>query len=257
MEDISSEMLLYVCQTRYKTLGEVAPPKTVQKMYDFVEALYTEPEFWFDNILTDVMTESCVKKGQGEKILFVLAMMKCFLGHQRLTGGQDLADGVNKTVIVGDKIERVCYRMVTRHYIATLFEGYRVYSNLYRMEVIHIYIQVGNTKQSLDVMREYIFPPGNIDPNQPHIIRYEQTGISDEGILELYSMGGFTPKSMQGRGARKSCIACGVPSNEQSKDGKRLRNCSACLNVWYCSKECQKKHWPQHKKLCKKIAKRP
>ena len=29
------------------------------------------------------------------------------------------------------------------------------------------------------------------------------------------------------------------------------KKCSACLQVFYCSAECQRIHWPDHKKLCK------
>ena len=110
------------------------------------------------------MVESWVKKGLGEaKVLFLLAMMKCFLSHQRLTGGQALVDGVRKTVSVGDKIEQICFRLVTNHYSSDLYEGYRVYSNRYRGEKLHAFIQVGNVKESLDVMREYIFNYGDLD----------------------------------------------------------------------------------------------
>lgn len=38
---------------------------------------------------------------------------------------------------------------------------------------------------------------------------------------------------------------------------KRLGNlkfCSGCKNDKYCSVECQKKHWPSHKAMCKQIA---
>jgi hypothetical protein len=42
----------------------------------------------------------------------------------------------------------------------------------------------------------------------------------------------------------KVCAECKKP-NATSR-------CSACKKVFYCSKECQKKHWSQHKKTCQK-----
>ncbi len=41
----------------------------------------------------------------------------------------------------------------------------------------------------------------------------------------------------------KSCAIC---SKESTK------YCSTCKKIYYCSAECQKKHWPEHKKVCKK-----
>ena len=29
-----------------------------------------------------------------------------------------------------------------------------------------------------------------------------------------------------------------------------LHQCASCRREWYCSKECQKKHWPKHKEYC-------
>jgi hypothetical protein len=34
--------------------------------------------------------------------------------------------------------------------------------------------------------------------------------------------------------------------------GGQLERCGRCLAVWYCSKECQKKNWAEHKPCCKK-----
>jgi hypothetical protein len=31
--------------------------------------------------------------------------------------------------------------------------------------------------------------------------------------------------------------------------------CSGCMGVRYCSRVCQKKHWKQHKKVCKNNSK--
>ena len=46
----------------------------------------------------------------------------------------------------------------------------------------------------------------------------------------------------------KMCSSCGKKSNT-------LKKCMACKCVWYCDKECQNKHWKEHKKECKPIKK--
>ena len=44
------------------------------------------------------------------------------------------------------------------------------------------------------------------------------------------------------------CSACGEKSDA-------LMKCRACKCVWYCDKDCQNKHWKEHKKECKPIKK--
>ncbi len=34
---------------------------------------------------------------------------------------------------------------------------------------------------------------------------------------------------------------------------QKLRRCTGCDNIWYCSKACQIKHWPVHSKACNDI----
>ncbi len=46
------------------------------------------------------------------------------------------------------------------------------------------------------------------------------------------------------------CSSCGVAGGDDMK----LKDCSACHLVKYCSVKCQKDHRPQHKKDCKKRA---
>jgi len=47
-----------------------------------------------------------------------------------------------------------------------------------------------------------------------------------------------------------SCANCG----KGEEDSNKLKKCSACLSVKYCSTACQKAHRPQHKKECKQRA---
>ncbi|KAG1719280.1 hypothetical protein EDB19DRAFT_1786098 [Suillus lakei] len=42
----------------------------------------------------------------------------------------------------------------------------------------------------------------------------------------------------------------GVQCTQCQKTLDKLLKCSKCKGVWYCSKECQKKHWPAHKPAC-------
>ena len=46
------------------------------------------------------------------------------------------------------------------------------------------------------------------------------------------------------------CASCGVAGGDDIK----LKNCTACYLVKYCSVKCQKDHRPRHKKECKKRA---
>lgn len=51
------------------------------------------------------------------------------------------------------------------------------------------------------------------------------------------------PKSHQ----CNNCCKTGVEHGQ-------LKRCSQCRSVWYCSAECQKGHWSEHKVLCQAIS---
>ena len=52
--------------------------------------------------------------------------------------------------------------------------------------------------------------------------------------------------------AADECASCGV---KEDVDNVKLMKCTGCDGlVKYCSVGCQKNHWPQHKKACKKRA---
>ena len=45
----------------------------------------------------------------------------------------------------------------------------------------------------------------------------------------------------------KCCQHC----TTREKPGKPLKLCSGCRRIFYCSKQCQDAHWPQHKAQCR------
>ncbi len=44
----------------------------------------------------------------------------------------------------------------------------------------------------------------------------------------------------------RQCEACGALDSP----GSALRKCTRCTVVYYCSKDCQKRHWKEHRPRC-------
>ena len=50
--------------------------------------------------------------------------------------------------------------------------------------------------------------------------------------------------------ANDACANCG----KAEEGGNKLKTCTSCKMVKYCCRDCQRSHWPKHKKACKKRA---
>ena len=42
--------------------------------------------------------------------------------------------------------------------------------------------------------------------------------------------------------SKRTCLICGQTH--------KLKACSACMNTYYCSSECQREDWPVHRNTC-------
>lgn len=56
----------------------------------------------------------------------------------------------------------------------------------------------------------------------------------------------------------RCCAVCGKKEGEEGNDNdgvtlKKLKKCTSCRSVFYCSVDCQKKHWPSHRNSCTKL----
>jgi len=50
-------------------------------------------------------------------------------------------------------------------------------------------------------------------------------------------------RSCSSRGVAITCVVC-------PQVGSKLKRCSTCKAVWYCSRKCQSAHWSEHKGAC-------
>ena len=71
--------------------------------------------------------------------------------------------------------------------------------------------------------------------------------------VEMAAMG-FDCEFNVNEGVKSCANGCGKQAYTEGKNRGRefqLTACSGCGDVVYCSKACQKAHWPQHKAYCR------
>ena len=68
------------------------------------------------------------------------------------------------------------------------------------------------------------------------------------GVTKVQVSTAVPPVSIAPTPAPNACASCGI--------SKKLKTCSSCGNVSYCSKDCQKQDWVFHKEVCKAGRKR-
>ena len=73
------------------------------------------------------------------------------------------------------------------------------------------------------------------------------TSRANEFAVQQTHKGPTAAEAEQEAGAAAACGMC------MKTDGKtKLKACSNCKMVYYCSRECQQQHWSAHKHNCKK-----
>ncbi|RKP21263.1 hypothetical protein ROZALSC1DRAFT_20666 [Rozella allomycis CSF55] len=114
---------------------------------------------------------------------------------------------------------------------------------------------------------------GSLDGSFPNINAFDPSYFDFEGTneamiralrskasqLEDSQFLHFPKDNQPGKPLRKGpstkiCTFCLKHESEVKKRGTKLKLCSRCRNVHYCSVECQKEDWNNHKRLCVDLA---
>ena len=74
-------------------------------------------------------------------------------------------------------------------------------------------------------------------------------GAIKAGHQEVWQLLTDHAKASQAEDGARVCQMCGEKS-------EKMKKCSACKQVRYCSKDCQLEDWNGHKKSCKKATAR-
>lgn len=86
--------------------------------------------------------------------------------------------------------------------------------------------------------------PGDVEPRD-----YDPTGnhpgkVARDAKRSIKASANLDPE--------QCCGFCGK-WNYGADANVTLRRCAKCLTIYYCSAECQRKHWPHHKKGCRQM----
>ncbi|KAM7381767.1 hypothetical protein PAMA_012559 [Pampus argenteus] len=88
--------------------------------------------------------------------------------------------------------------------------------------------------------------------NKLNMNDYGQYRAAIEGKAKGISFRNYKEMFQKMEDTFKFCTGCNKLPDHLT-EGQNLKRCVKCLNVYYCTKDCQKKDWPQHKKVCKKL----
>lgn len=117
------------------------------------------------------------------------------------------------------------------------------YRNMTQEQACRVIQSIIAKSETVETMREAILSCAN-----PSVRYVEMSSSSGDDRIRQNKDDAreFIRGTCKTTGFITTCDGCG-----EAKEEKSLELCSACKKVHYCSIECQKAHWPQHKACCK------
>lgn len=135
-------------------------------------------------------------------------------------------------------------------FIINFIDSLEVYDNIIMFAGNNHSLTIYNFLKHLNY--ETIIAKGDLEPidNKPAVYMGEKFSESEltsyfDKALEVFSNNTINEVGLKVKSTAK--LSCSVCNNTQN-----LSICSGCHNAWYCSTDCQRKNWKNHKPVCKK-----
>mmetsp|Transcript_9433 Transcript_9433/g.14020 ORF Transcript_9433/g.14020 Transcript_9433/m.14020 type:complete len:300 (+) Transcript_9433:94-993(+) len=174
-----------------------------------------------------------------------LALVSNLVIYQCRAGGSHLINCLNRTMKVFDRLYELCERICIRYPDRT-DNTKELMVKVATMQSVP-YMLVGDRKRFAKRKHLHNKRTSKMTERSAHITDFDVL-MADEGIrLTDEGMWQIHRKELTYPNYCLACINCG----ELEKEGKKHNRCGACSNALYCSKECQKLHWKQHKADCR------
>jgi len=209
-----------------------------ERAEDFVDVFFSESEANKAGIkiaLSDEMVLCLLEKNKLPIACRALMILDTLIHHHCLVGGKKLIDCLNRIVKAGDKLYELCQRIITRHPDHAKAETVKDSISSFLNHESNLLMQVGD-KQRFAKRIHLMYGDGKVRPSMMHDEAIDTTWRYYRKNVKCWSKYPL------------ACINCG---KFEEKEGRKHNQCSACMNALYCSRECQRSHWKQHKADCK------
>ena len=215
-------------------------------------------DVWFQDVFSDTMEWETAKTGIFPQGGIVLNLLTVFVYNQ-LKYKNDFVDAFQKTLPIGDRIKKRLCMFVAAHQVLLGSMMIPLVQMLCRWDgiVCGMLGQVGHVSSFARKYRNVcqFFGFANLKPGDSGKTLYD--GLSDQDLWRWYRSGNIKRnedidlnEEEESLKISLRCSACFKTEGECG--GKKHLLCRICMNALYCSKECQKHAWKEHKTVCSK-----